>query len=105
MDDYKDIIRCSLIYYMDKNNKIQNDLIHDLGLSSSVISSWCRGYRTPSVPNLQMLANYFGIDIIDFFVKDKNNLSEIIKISNKLDEEYREVVKKHAESLLNIQNK
>ena len=58
---------------MNKNEKIQNDLINDLGLSSSVISSWCRGYRTPTISNLEMLADYFKINIID----SENNI-EII---------------------------
>ena len=55
---------------MALNKKIQADLINDLGLSSSTISNWCTGLKLPRMDKIQMLANYFNIQISDL-LEDK----------------------------------
>lgn len=54
-----------LSYYMSINGKNQMDLMNDLSLSSSTISSWCNGVRLPRMEKIEMLANYFGIEPSD----------------------------------------
>lgn len=63
--DYKRIFTKQLKYYMDLNNKTQTDLMNDLGLSSSTVSSWCTGLKLPRMGKIQMLADYFGIEKSD----------------------------------------
>lgn len=103
--DYKEIIKYNINYYMKLNGKIQNDLIHDLNISSSVISGWCTGYRTPSLKNLDMLSSYFGVSIIDFFINNNNNndINEILRIIKKLDSKYFNLLKNQAKALLDLQ--
>lgn len=60
--DYKRIFTRQLKYYMDLNNKNQMDLMNDLRLSSSTVSSWCTGAKMPRMGKIQMLADYFGIN-------------------------------------------
>lgn len=104
--DYKEIIKYNINYYMKLNGKIQNDLIHDLNISSSVISGWCTGYRTPSLKNLDMLSSYFGVSIIDFFIYNNNysnDIDEILRIIKKLDSKYFNLLKNQAKALLDLQ--
>lgn len=60
-DTYRKIFANNLNYYMQINNKIQDDLVKDLELKSSTISSWCNGQKLPRMDKIILLANYFGI--------------------------------------------
>lgn len=60
-DTYRKIFANNLNYYMQINGKIQDDLVKDLGLKSSTISSWCNGQKLPRMDKIVLLSNYFGI--------------------------------------------
>lgn len=60
-DTYRKIFANNLNYYMKVNNKIQDDLVKDLGLKTSTISSWCNGQKLPRMDKIVLLADYFGI--------------------------------------------
>ena len=60
-DNYRKIFSNNLNYYMKINNKIQDDLVKDLGLMTSTISSWCNGQKLPRMDKIALLADYFGI--------------------------------------------
>lgn len=60
-DTYRKIFANNLNYYMQINGKIQDDLVRDLSLKSSTISSWCNGQKLPRMDKIVLLANYFGI--------------------------------------------
>lgn len=60
-DNYRKIFSNNLNYYMKINNKIQDDLVKDLGLKTSTISSWCNGQKLPRMDKIALLADYFGI--------------------------------------------
>ncbi len=60
-DTYRKVFANNLNYYMQINNKIQDDLVKDLELKSSTISSWCNGQKLPRMDKIILLANYFGI--------------------------------------------
>ena len=60
-DTYRKIFASNLNYYMQINGKIQDDLVRDLGLKSSTISSWCNAQKLPRMDKISLLADYFGI--------------------------------------------
>lgn len=60
-DTYRKIFANNLNYYMKVNNKIQDDLVKDLRLKTSTISSWCNGQKLPRMDKIVLLADYFGI--------------------------------------------
>ena len=55
----------ALRYYMSANGKKQQDLIHDLKLSSATVSQWVNGKAFPRMDRIEMLASYFGVDVTD----------------------------------------
>lgn len=69
-EQYRETFVRNLNYYMKKKNKTQQDLIDDLGLSSSTVSNWCTGARLPRMGKIQMLADYLGIKKTDL-LEDK----------------------------------
>lgn len=78
-DTYRKIFSNNLNYYMQINNKIQDDLVRDLGLKSSTISSWCNGQKLPRMDKIVLLSNYFGIHFSKLIEeKTDNNYFEFI---------------------------
>ncbi len=69
---YKAIFAKKLKYYMELNNKNQMDLMNDLNLGSSTVSSWCTGQKLPRIGKIQLLADYFGVNKSDL-LEDKPN--------------------------------
>lgn len=63
--DHKKIFAKKLNYYMELNGKTQTDLINELNLNKSAISTWCNGARMPRMDKVQMLADYFGVNKSD----------------------------------------
>ena len=59
-----------LNYCMDINGKKQTDLIENLKLTRSTVSSWCTGRRMPSIEKIDMLAEYFNVKRSDL-LEDK----------------------------------
>lgn len=71
--DYRRIFTSKLKYYMQLHGKNQMDLMHDLNLSSSTVSSWCTGQKLPRMGKIQMLADYFGINKSDL-IEETNDI-------------------------------
>lgn len=74
--DHKRIFSKNLKKYMDLYGKNQIDLMHDLGISSSTVSSWCTGTKMPRMGKIQMLADYFHIKNTDLMADDEGLLPE-----------------------------
>lgn len=60
-DDSKKVFAEKLNYYMNINNKNQDDIVKDLGINKSTISTWCRGVKMPRIDAIKKLANYFKV--------------------------------------------
>lgn len=72
-DTYRKIFANNLNYYMQINGKIQDDLVRDLGLKSSTISSWCNAQKLPRMDKIVLLSNYFGIHFSKLIEERKDN--------------------------------
>lgn len=62
---YRKIFARNLLYYMEKFNKTQTDIVIDLDINKSAISTWCNGTRMPRMDKVQKLADYFGVNKSD----------------------------------------
>lgn len=58
---YKEIFAKNLKRLLVEKNKTQSDLVDDLNLSKSTVSSWATGVRLPRMDKVDMLANYLGV--------------------------------------------
>lgn len=75
-NEQKIVFSQKLNYYMNLNHKQQDDIVTDLGINKSTISTWCRGIKMPRVNAIKQLADYFGIEISDL-LEDKPSESSI----------------------------
>lgn len=64
-DKYKKLFSKNLNYYMDLRGKTQADIINDLDINKSAISSWCLGTRLPRMNKVEILATYLNINVSD----------------------------------------
>lgn len=62
---YKKIFSNRLNYFMSVRQKTQMDIITDLGVNKSSISTWCNGTRLPRMNMVETLANYLGVTVSD----------------------------------------
>ena len=88
-EDYRRIFARNLSRYMELCNKKQADIINDLGINKSAVSTWINGTRMPRMDKVQALADYFGINKSDLLEeKDSNSLSSSDRkdIAKSLDE-------------------
>ena len=69
-ETYRKIFSKNLNYYMNINQKMQTDLVNDLGFNKSAVSTWCDGTRLPRMDKVDALAKYFGIKRSDL-IEDK----------------------------------
>lgn len=65
----------SLNYYLNLRGKTQQDLINDLGYSSSTISQWCNGKYIPRMDRIKEIATYLEIDKTEL-LKDPETFSQ-----------------------------
>lgn len=72
-NDYQKIFSKNLNYYMTLRNKTQSDIINDLDINKSAISSWVNGTRMPRMDKIELLANYLHINISDLI---QNNVED-----------------------------
>ena len=64
-DKYKKIFSKNLNYYMNLREKTQTDIVNDLDINKSAISSWCNGTRFPRMIKVELLANFLNINVSD----------------------------------------
>lgn len=103
----KKIFAQNLNYYMAKNNKDQIDLINDLNVNKSTISTWCNGLKMPRMGTIQTLADYFGIMKSDLIEEKKEAPEveacpldkEIIELFCSLSEKKQELALEHLKLL------
>lgn len=67
MEKLQRIIASNIIYLRKKNNLTQQELATKINYSDNAISRWERGDATPTVEILNIIAQYFGVNITDFF--------------------------------------
>lgn len=73
--NYKSIFAKNLNYWMQVRGKTQSDIINDLDINKSAISSWCNATRIPKINTISILADYLHINLSDL-LEDKNDSSK-----------------------------
>ncbi|AXB82294.1 LexA family protein [Megasphaera hexanoica] len=71
MTDFKRIFAKNLNAQLVKHNKTQSDLVNDLDLNKSTVSTWINGTKMPRMNKVEQLALYFGIEKSDL-LEEKN---------------------------------
>lgn len=73
--DYKKVFAKNLSNLLARNKKTQADLVADLRLNKSTVSTWVNGTKMPRMNKIEQLANYFGVEKSDL-IEDKSDTDE-----------------------------
>lgn len=73
--DYKKVFAKNLSNLLARNKKTQADLVADLKLNKSTVSTWVNGTKMPRMNKIEQLANYFGVEKSDL-IEDKSDTNE-----------------------------
>lgn len=73
--DYKKVFAKNLSNLLARNKKTQADLVSDLRLNKSTVSTWVNGTKMPRMNKIEQLANYFGVEKSDL-IEDKSDTNE-----------------------------
>lgn len=71
--DNKDIFASNLKKYMKLTQKSRNDISKTLGISYFTVSDWVNGKKYPRMDKVEMLANYFGIQMSDLIEENSES--------------------------------
>lgn len=89
--DYKKVFAKNLSNLLARNQKTQADLVADLRLNKSTVSTWVNGTKMPRMNKIEQLANYFGVEKSDL-IEDKSDTNDSYYIDPEV-AEYAEIVK------------
>ena len=96
---YKKIFSKNLKYYMSINQKTQIDIINDLGINKSAISTWCNGTRLPRMDKIDMLAKYFHINRSDLI--EEHEINGVSSLTKKDEKDIEKILESTREQLIN----
>ena len=88
--NYKRVFAQNLSNLLAANKKTQADLVADLKLNKSTVSTWVNGTKMPRMNKIEQLANYFGVEKSDL-IENKSDINdpyyidpEVAEYANKL---------------------
>lgn len=61
----KRIFSTNLLNKLNKSGKLQIEVAHAIGVSQQTFNTWCRGVALPRMGKIQLLADYFNVDMAD----------------------------------------
>ena len=64
-DEMKKYFSSNIEYFIRMNGQQQRDVAEALGVAATTFNTWCVGKILPSLPKLQMIAAYFGVQVED----------------------------------------
>lgn len=76
-DEYGKVVAKNLKRLLFEAEKSQADLARDLGIPKTTVNGWISGKRTPKMPTIDRLAEYFGCTRNDITEKYDGTLFEV----------------------------
>lgn len=81
--DFKKIFAKNLSNLLSINKKTQTDLVNDLNLNKSTVSTWINATKMPRMNKVEQLANYFGVEKSDL-IEDSTTLDKCPRVGIKI---------------------
>ena len=69
----KEIFAKNLAYYLERSGKDQKEMAEIIGVAPSSFNEWMRAKKYPRIDKIQMLADYFGIQMSDLIEEEKKD--------------------------------
>lgn len=76
-EEYAKTVAKNLKRLLYEHEKTQADLSRDLGIAKTTVNGWIGGKRTPKMPTIDLLCQYFGCERNDIIEKHDGPKLEI----------------------------
>ncbi len=96
-EERKRIFSRNLLNVLNETKKSQIDVANAIGVSQQTFNTWCRGVALPRMGKIQLLADYFRINMSDLIEEPAADASSVVPVQLRWDE--RELLEKY--NLLN----
>lgn len=96
-EERKRIFSRNLLNVLNETKKSQIDVANAIGVSQQTFNTWCRGVALPRMGKIQLLADYFRINMSDLIEEPAADASSVVPMQLRWDE--RELLEKY--NLLN----
>lgn len=96
-EERKRIFSRNLLNVLNETKKSQIDVANAIGVSQQTFNTWCRGVALPRMGKIQLLADYFRINMSDLIEEPAADASSVVSVQLRWDE--RELLEKY--NLLN----
>lgn len=74
--DINRLIAKKLSYYMNINDKSQQDLADYIGVTQATVSNWCKGLKMPRMDKIDKICSFFNISRSDLMGETDTAASE-----------------------------
>jgi len=97
MTENKKVFQQNLLNMLAKYNKTQKEVADAIHVSPQTFNTWCQGIAIPRMGKIQLLADYFHINMSDLIEKQHPITDEdaLFDVQISEDEELKEVMKKY----------
>lgn len=75
-NEMRKVFADNLKYFLKLNGKQPVDLVRDLGINFSTLSSWMTERKMPRIGKVELLANYFGVKQSDLLEEMEDSKKE-----------------------------
>ena len=75
----RDVFAMNLNYYVERSGKSQKELSEILDVPQPTFNEWCRGKKYPRIENIERLAEFFGVEIVDLMGQQRNPAASGVK--------------------------
>ncbi len=64
-EELKRIFASNIDYFINLSGKQQRDVAKEIGVAPTTFNTWCVGKILPTLPKLQKISEYFGVQVED----------------------------------------
>lgn len=73
--EFNEVFAKNLNYFLELNNKSQQDLANYIGVSAATVSNWCKAIKSPRMNKVDMMCTYFKLKRSDL-MEDRSDKQE-----------------------------
>ena len=85
-EERKRIFSRNLLNVLNETKKSQIDVANAIGVSQQTFNTWCRGVALPRMGKIQLLADYFRINMSDLIEEPAADASSVAPVQLRSDE-------------------
>lgn len=85
-EERKRIFSKNLLKVLNESRKSQIEVANAIGISQQTFNTWCRGVALPRMDKIQLLADFFHINMSDLIEEPAAGATDVVPVQLRRDE-------------------